>query len=254
MSTKKAGALLFIILTSFIVTLLHLSHSTANVRNTQTPISTNTSVTATTTSSSQTDHRRLREIQYSDYRMVIRDLILSHPHPEIRTGFYQAIDSGALNYVTTDTGEMVSSAAVAVFMILPGEDGSLIRGMQIDIQTVMNPTISAEFIQLVLLHEYQHYLQSLRPDEPLHTMMRQPPESFEQQTPADIRKTFDNEVEAYAVECEFADDVDWLWAADICQVYTQTGPTEFRRVLIREYMQQPAWAVHEETLRQMLEE
>lgn len=249
MFTKKNIILLSIALAA-LMTLIVLSQPQQPTQ----PRNTTNVATPSTSVDTEPRHEDLREIRHADWTLVLRDLVLSHPHPDVREGFNQAVESGELNFVITDDGEMLNDSSVAVFTVLPGQDGTVMRGMQIDIGTVMNPAISAEFIQLVLLHEYQHYLQSLRPEARLELMMPKTDASIEQESPADVRMLISNEMEAYTIECQFAVEQGWLWAFDVCQIYAQTGSSGLRRALVSEYMRQPVWTTHRATLQQILEE
>lgn len=151
--------------------------------------------------------------------LILKDLVQSHPSREVREDMDQAIRSGTLPIAYQ---EMSGAEAYDAFLAPVQTD----RGIRLVLFTpksfLEDSTTSRTYKQLVLYHEWIHALQHLQ-GHLLPNGIRSP-----------VSQHVENEVEAYAAECELAKQLNASGEEKLCQSYNQKGKQGLRDILLEQ--------------------
>lgn len=180
-----------------------------------------------------------RTIVSEDPSMILKDLLLSHPDREIREDMFRLIDERVLSLNLQDHG-LGGGVTIALFMVLPIEGKGIRPLMNISLRAMHDPQTPKPLLQLIVLHEYVHYLQyrefvsqygeELASKEfGLHHLS----DSLSDDV---VRTWFAREIEAYDRECTFAVAQGWECFLDFCREYKKTGLTGLKRVLHTKFL------------------
>jgi hypothetical protein len=115
---------------------------------------------------------------------------------------------------------------------LTSPDGgkTIVPTLNIDSELLVDPYTSNEFKQLVLYHEYQHYLQWKTKRYPARMYMGWL--TTESMTEKQVIDFYHGEVEAYLAECELANYLGWTKEFELCSVIQYGDMVSFRLSIV----------------------
>ncbi len=175
-----------------------------------------------------------RRIVSQDASLVLKDLVLSHPAPEISVEMHKLIVKGDL-FLNLQDNDLQRGASVAQFMVLDIHGRGMTPVMNVSLSNLLNPQESPQFLQMVLLHEFVHYKQ--------YELKHAPLEMFTVKNRDDVpsedhvRVWFNTEIDAYEQECSFAVKQGWECFFDVCTIYKKDGVGGMKRELHRRLLE-----------------
>lgn len=178
---------------------------------------------------------------------VLREIILSHPHPDVSQTMFRLIDEQELflNFQPTEEyaalfflleRDVRTPTPVSILSSkkLPDTLPKDIPVLNINIRVLEDERIPKEMIQLTLVHELRHYFQykrDLQLGKSLSTFRLSSPEQ-PQLTDHEIANWIKNEIEAYEEQCVVAVRQGWECDDQICWVYKTQDKAFFRESVI----------------------
>ncbi len=183
-----------------------------------------------TTDASQVAESRSGFASLSEH---LRQIIASHPEPEISQDLYQQIMMGEIGLDFSN-----HSGTVAVFAVTRDQ---LIPVVSFDQVTLTNASPTDPKLWLVLSHEYTHYQQWVRAESEEQRGIFLAGNRPKDVDPAICTEYWKAEREAYYHECELALalDVDYL-LGDLCT--STENDTAFNRKLFTKLSQNPIYS------------
>lgn len=180
-----------------------------------------------------------RKIVSEDPSMILKDLMLSHPDREIREDMFRLIDERVLSLNLQDHG-LGGGVTIALFMVLPIEGKGITPLMNISLRAMHDPQKPKQLLQLIVLHEYVHYLQYKKfvsqYGEESASKEFGPLRVTDSLSDEAVRVWFKREIEAYDRECTFAVAQGWECFLDFCGDYKKTGLAGLKRVLHAKFL------------------
>lgn len=180
-----------------------------------------------------------RKIVSEDPSMILKDLVLSHPDREIREDMFRLIDERVLWLNLEDHG-LGGGATIALFMVRSIEGKGSTPIMHISLQAMYDPQTPKQLLQLIVLHEYVHYLQYKefvsQYGEESASKEFGPLRVTDSLSDEVVRVWFKREVEAYDRECAFAVAQGWECFLDFCSDYKKTGLVGLKRALHAKFL------------------
>lgn len=180
-----------------------------------------------------------RTIVSEDPSMILKDLMLSHPDREIREDMFRLIDERVLSLNLQDHG-LGGGVTIALFMVLHIEGKGITPLMNISLRAMHDPQTPKPLLQLIVLHEYVHYLQYKefvsQYGEESASKEFGPLRVTDSLSDEVVRVWFKREIEAYDRECTFAVAQGWECFLDFCGEYKKTGLAGLKRVLHAKFL------------------
>lgn len=184
--------------------------------------------------------------EMAKYSLVLKELVQSHPMPEIHRDFNRMVENGEiiLNFQPNVAGE--HALATVIYVNTPSHGEVLV--FSIDPAELNSPELSRAFKQLVIFHEYIHILQQksgrwpkwlaiglrARPDKPMN--------------PKALRVFFEAESQAYEQECLLAIQEGWVNKLNLAVAYARGGRSAMRLKLAEIYAELPQYASNRDML------
>lgn len=162
-----------------------------------------------------------------DPREIMKDLIQTHPHPEVRQRLNELILQGEIGL----SFQQLQSAPNTVANVAYSQsvrNGKMMLALNYVAEALLDPRDSKIHKQLIIYHEWIHIKQQRAGrapgwmaglDEPL-------PSSEEIK-----RIRMATEMEAYTAECQLAVDLGATKEFDFCQVYAVRGSPGLRKAI-----------------------
>ncbi len=163
---------------------------------------------------------------------TLKRLVQSHPDPLIAKSMDSLVRAGVL-FCNYQNLEPLAGAGSATFLLVNTSDYGLVPTMSINLTELCNPEVPDQLKQLIILHEFIHYLQYAKRTvrvETFYTMS----ESYRMTKP-EVIELFEAESQAYCYESQFAATVGWQDFFYLCRAYANGGLIGMRRELAGRY-------------------
>lgn len=177
-----------------------------------------------------------------DPQEAIRDLIQTHPHPEIRGELSTLILNHEVGLNFDDLARDVGAMATVVYGKMEGSDKETIA-LNFSLDHLFDAKTSRAFKQLVIYHEWIHIKQQRSKRYPDWLAKGRLPS-----TPEEVRTFFEAESEAYVEECALAVALDQTDVLDVCSMYKQDGKRAMRKALAEKYVSTPILSLYKTEL------
>ncbi|MEK7084533.1 MAG: hypothetical protein AAB932_04830 [Patescibacteria group bacterium] len=195
--------------------------------------------------------------RWQEYAEKLETLIRTHPAEEIRHDLHRLIAEREV-YLDFEVGFAEGSFSVASFGVVdrrksiylaallrisPSDTRQLVPEFHVDHRAFGE---APEWVQLVVYHEYQHYLQWQTGTVPAQIFqvgyaVWHHPEA--------IREWFLCELNAYELECQLAHEHGWGDKTDTCRSYEVGGRSALAAHLADKYQEYPHFRPYAEELR-----
>lgn len=141
------------------------------------------------------------------------DILREHPRPEISKDLYASILDRSMRYsFDLNTGANAAFTVVMGSEALPPQDPSVtIPVIYVKERLVVAATLDADarrWLQTVIYHEYQHYLQWRAADDAGKEIFRGS-RADRRLTSEDCKALYRNELDAYLAECALTQEMGW---------------------------------------------
>ncbi|MBU1032865.1 hypothetical protein KJ937_02970 [Patescibacteria group bacterium] len=217
MNTKKKGRAPYKILVFVLVVMSLYSYFAASASDKR--------VASKTVSSTRSEAKLSQEANpYS----VMKDLIQTHPHQEIRNDLNDLIIRGEIGLTFQQLKSAPNTQANVVYAQDP-KNGERVLVLNYAIQDLLDSSLSRLYKQLVIYHEWIHIKQQREKRYPEWLATIDRPVQY----PADVVEILlKSEMEAYSAQCELAIKLDVFREFEFCRAYKTNGAEELSNVVL----------------------
>ncbi|MFA5134166.1 MAG: hypothetical protein WC505_00040 [Patescibacteria group bacterium] len=167
---------------------------------------------------------------------TLKRLVQSHPDPRIRIGMDSLVANGVI-YLNFQSLFTLGDEGIATFCIINIASVGYAPTFNIHLSQLLDPAVPDQFKQLVILHEYAHFLQyqkGIVPEERFYYGS-----APEQLTERELCELFEVECQAYLAESKCACEQGWSYQFDICEAYRTGSLMGMRQRLAERYSMLP---------------